>query len=242
MWLSSHNFASKHNDILSRRHGQTGAWFLNSPEFRTWVTQPNRTLFCPGNPGTGKSVLASISVEHLKTRFKDQDFAVVYVFCNHAEHRRNIDLVASILEQLLQRTGVADELRILHRRDQSRRIPPKVEEISDILQTTIRKFNRVFIVIDALDECSDSTRKDFISEIHKLRSIASLLITSRQVESIESELPDAIHLKIQALDADLEEYVRFRTEQDSTLRLYMEQDPSLREEAIKTVIGSARGM
>ena len=161
-WLSSHRFASKQNDILSRRHGQTGAWFLNSPDFQTWVNDPAKTLFCPGIPGAGKSVLASISVEHLKTRFEDEGSAVAYVFCNHAdaEHQRSIDLVASILEQLLQTTGVTDEVRMLYRRDQAHRIPTKVEESSDILQTTIQKFNRVFIVVDALDECPDTTRKE----------------------------------------------------------------------------------
>lgn len=68
----------------------------------------NETLFCPGMPGAGKSVLTSISVEHIKTlALEIKVLAVVYVFCDHVdvEHQRSIDVVASIPEQLLQTTG-----------------------------------------------------------------------------------------------------------------------------------------
>lgn len=243
-WLSPLNFARKQKDTFRRRHEQTGDWFLKSSEFQTWITDSAQTLFCPGIPGAGKTILASVAVDYLRNRFDDAGSAVVCVFCNHADegHQRHIDLVASILEQLLQRKGVTDELMMLYQRHQSRRTHPEPGELLELLYSTIQDFERVFVIIDALDECPETTRKEFVNEVHRLRSVASLLITSRQVKSIEDEFHDATHLEIHALDTDLEIYIRTRTQQDHRLVLYMEKDPSLQEEIVQTILGNARGM
>ena len=100
----------------------------------------------------------------------------------------------------------------------------------------------MFIVIDALDECPETTRKELIPEIRKLRSVANLLVTTRQLMSIERELHDAVHLEIHALDTDLETYIRSKTQQDSGLALYTNEDPRLQDEIVKTIVGNARGM
>lgn len=149
-WLSSLNFVTKQNDVLSRRHEKTGAWFLNSSEFVNWVAGPARMLWCPGIPGAGKTVIASVSVDHLQTIFKDEDAAVLCIFCSYADqaHQTSVDLVASILEQMVQTKGVTDEIRALHRRHQTRTTRPGLKELSDLLQSVIQSFPKVFIVID----------------------------------------------------------------------------------------------
>ena len=166
-WLSPLNFVAKQSDVLSQRHEQTGAWFLRSPELQNWLTEPTKTLFCTGIPGAGKTVLASISVDYLKRSFIDENHAVVCIFCNHSDRgqQRSIDLVASILDQLLQRKGVKNELRMLYQLHQPYCTRPEPRVISELLFSTIQEFPRVFIVIDALDECPDTERDSFIAEI-----------------------------------------------------------------------------
>ena len=50
-WLSPLNMYQKQQDILSRRHGNTGAWLLSNVAFQRWVNSDNsdRTLWCPGD-------------------------------------------------------------------------------------------------------------------------------------------------------------------------------------------------
>lgn len=62
-WLSSLNFNLKHADVVSRRHEGTGLWLLTHPVFSEWLKASSSTckiLWCPGNPGVGKTVLALV--------------------------------------------------------------------------------------------------------------------------------------------------------------------------------------
>ena len=205
-------------------------------------------IWCPGIPGAGKTVLASIAVDHLKTTSKDQESAVLCVFCSHADQERqtSIDLVASILEQLVRIKGITSEIRALYHHHQMRTTRPGLEELSKLLQSTIEKSAKVFIIIDALDECPETTRRAFIGEIHKLRSSAHLLVTSRPASGIayahDLELHDAIRLEIHALDTDLEMYIRAKTQRDPDLARYLKHDLALQEEVVTTIVESARGM
>ena len=243
-WLSSLNFESKQNDIFRRRHAQTGSWFLDSPDFQNWVTDRAKTLYCSGIPGAGKTVLASISTDYLLTSVINENSAVIFVFCNHADEgqQRSVNLMASLLEQLVRRKGVTEKLRMLYQHYQVRKGRPELQEVSDLMHSTIEKFTKVFIVIDALDECQETERNDFICEIHKLRATANVLITSRQIESIELAFRDATRLKIHALDSDLRTYTESKTLEDRQLARYVKEDPSLQTEIVEKIVSNAGGM
>jgi hypothetical protein len=42
---------------------------LKPPQFIEWLEGKKKTLFCPGIPGAGKTMIASIVVDHLRTSF-----------------------------------------------------------------------------------------------------------------------------------------------------------------------------
>ncbi|OAF60440.1 hypothetical protein VC83_03381 [Pseudogymnoascus destructans] len=65
-WISSANYVSQQSDFISRREPGTGQWFLDSPEFNKWTDEPSQTLFCPGIPGSGKTMVSAITVDHLR--------------------------------------------------------------------------------------------------------------------------------------------------------------------------------
>lgn len=64
-WLADSNYSSQHNDYLSRRQQGTGQWLLDSGEYQDWLSTDKQTLFCPGIPGAGKTILTAIVVENL---------------------------------------------------------------------------------------------------------------------------------------------------------------------------------
>lgn len=65
-WLSefSNSSASRQRDLFDSHTLGTGNWFLDSPEFAEWTRGEASTLECPGDPGTGKSVLAYVHAQH----------------------------------------------------------------------------------------------------------------------------------------------------------------------------------
>ncbi|RYP28170.1 hypothetical protein DL767_007318 [Monosporascus sp. MG133] len=82
-WLTPIDYAAQQSDFITRRQAGTGQWLLDSPEFRAWLQAGKRTLFCPGIPGAGKTILTSIVVDELTCRFTDDEtVGIAYVYCN----------------------------------------------------------------------------------------------------------------------------------------------------------------
>src|ERR1700748_3870363 len=75
-WLTPIDFAPQQHDIISRRHENTGQWFLDSPEFTTWLQGSNKTLFCQGTPGAGKTMMAAIAIDRLCQMIQSDNIGV----------------------------------------------------------------------------------------------------------------------------------------------------------------------
>ena len=98
-WLSTWNFWLRQQDVLSQRTKNTGKWFLETKEFKQWSDGPSGTLLCYGPPGVGKSVLASIAVEHLHLKASPERLVLAF-FCDHTDSSK--DKYRNLLGALLQ--------------------------------------------------------------------------------------------------------------------------------------------
>src|SRR5271154_5745592 len=104
-WLTPVDYGPQQSDYISRRQEGTGQWLLNSDELQEWLNTSRRTLFCPGIPGAGKTIITSIVVDHLLTKFRNiANVGTVYLYCNYQRrHEQNPeDLLLSLLKQLAQ--------------------------------------------------------------------------------------------------------------------------------------------
>jgi Cdc6-like AAA superfamily ATPase len=133
-----------------------------------------QTLFCPGIPGAGKTILTSIVVADINERYQDDDIVgVAYLYCNfrRQDEQKIDDLLASLLKQLAHgRSPLSKTLKDLYGRHEKKRTRPSWEEISKAIQSAAESYSRVFILVDALDECqtTDACQKRFLSEIFTL--------------------------------------------------------------------------
>ncbi|KAL2797171.1 hypothetical protein BJX66DRAFT_335355 [Aspergillus keveii] len=67
LWLSPKDYGSEQTDILSQRQEGTGTWLLERVEFQEWVNEGNKTTYCRGMPGAGKTVMTAVVVDHLRS-------------------------------------------------------------------------------------------------------------------------------------------------------------------------------
>jgi hypothetical protein len=82
-WLTPIDYTSQQNDFISQRQAGTGQWLLDSEQYQEWLEVKGQTLFCPGIPGAGKTILISIIVDDLNTRFyRDETIGLAYIYCN----------------------------------------------------------------------------------------------------------------------------------------------------------------
>ncbi|KAI8624519.1 hypothetical protein F5Y19DRAFT_312512 [Xylariaceae sp. FL1651] len=244
-WTSSLDFKKKQADYLARSTKGTGEWFLMSDTFRAWIDGPPRTLWCRGQ-GAGKTILSSIVVNYLEQQL-GCNTAVAYIYCDYKEQKSQSAevLIASLLGQLakadVESTSILFSQRKLYERKGSR---PTLVEWGKMLQNEIRRFSRVFIVIDALDECAekDGTRSRFMAEIRALQSSVHLLVTSRQISSVENEIGKAVHVDIRASESDVLRYLENRILKENRLACLLRKDQNLRDTILTTIAKSAKGM
>ncbi|PHH84259.1 hypothetical protein CDD83_2236 [Cordyceps sp. RAO-2017] len=248
-WLSSVDHGVVQYDCGLRQQSGTGQWFLDALEFRTWVKSCGETLFCPGIPGAGKTILTSIIIDELRNQFHgDQDTGLAYIYCNfklqHAQTATH--LLASLLKQLAQqRPCLPEGVQALYNKHAhgARQGRPSHEDVSRTLHETVSMYKRVFIVIDALDECSkiDGCREKLVSELVELqrRGCANLLVTSRPLLEINRFFESSTKVEIRAAGEDVRAYLEGQMSQSTGP---LRRNCELQEEVVTGIEDAVDGM
>ncbi|KAK0705591.1 hypothetical protein B0H67DRAFT_498874, partial [Lasiosphaeris hirsuta] len=206
----------------------TGQWLLDSEQYQAWLETKGQTLFCPGIPGAGKTILTS--------HINNDTIGPAYVYCNfrQQEEQKADSLLANLLKQLAGRQPALPE-RVIRTIERN----PSSNEIQRTFQSVVAGYPRVFIVVDALDECqaSDGCRIRLLSELFNVQNRygVNVLVTSRFIPEIMYQFKGYIHLEIRATREDVERYVGGHLEQ---LRPFVQRNQQLQGE-IKTKISDA---
>ncbi|KAH7014764.1 hypothetical protein EDB80DRAFT_566297 [Ilyonectria destructans] len=242
-WVAPFDYTIQQNYFRQRKAG-TGEWLLDSAEFKAWVGTEKQTLFCPGIPGAGKTILTSIVIDELTSRFgNDDSFGIAYIYCNFRRKHKQMaeDLLANLLRQLAQdRPSLPESVQSLYKDCKKQR--PSFEEISTTLQSVSQMYSKVFIIIDALDECEtlEGCRSTFLEAIFHLQAKckASIFATSRFIPEITEEFNGCVQLEIHAKAEDVGIYVDGRISHlPSFVRSRQDLQQEIKTEIIKTVDG-----
>ncbi|KAL2689263.1 hypothetical protein Neosp_003315 [[Neocosmospora] mangrovei] len=205
-------------------------------------------MFCPGIPGTGKTILTSVVVDDVGKRFNgDSTIGIAYIYCNFRQHdNQRIDkMLASLLKQLAeQQPSLPTVVKDLYNRHRSKKTRPLVEEISATLRSVETSYVRVFLLVDALDECqaSDGSRAELLRELFALQKSCStsLFMTSRIIPDIQENFTgNTIELEIRASDEDVDRYLDSRVD---SLSKVVRNNPKLREDIKTKLIRAVNGM
>jgi Cdc6-like AAA superfamily ATPase len=245
-WFSPTNYPTQQSDIMSRRQQGTGQWFLDAPEFARWLGVPKGTLFCPGIPGAGKTVVAAIAIDYLLKSAQSSSVGVAYVYCNYKAHEEQgaSSMLAALIKQLVRaRPSIMESVEQLHKQHIDRGTKPSLEEILGALRRVIMQYTTVYVVVDALDECgnSDGTRHQFLTKLQELQATQDvrLLTTSRFIPEIEDAFKEAVRLEVRADNNDVR---RFVAGQMYRLPKCIQRDPVLQEMVVDKIVQAVDGM
>ncbi|KAL7904030.1 ankyrin repeat-containing domain protein [Trichoderma velutinum] len=214
-WLTRTDYGPQQSDNFNRRQPETGIWFLESVEFQDWLTTSKQSLFCPGIPGAGKTILTSIVVDYLNSKlYNDSKTGIAYIYCNFKkqEEQKIYDLLASVLKQLAEsQSWLPESIKNLYNRHKAKRARPSLDEILTVLQSVTMIYSRIFVIVDALDECQASSgcRARLISELSNLqmRNGANIFATSRFIPEIKEKFKGSKEVEIRAHDEDVRRYL-----------------------------------
>ena len=220
---------------------------MDSPEFRALQKAELKTLFCPGIPGAGKTILTSIVIDDLTTRFSDdKTVGVAYLYCNFRRHeeQRIEFLLASILRQISQiQRPIPEPVKSLYDKHSRLGTFPSASDISQTISLALGPFSRIFILLDALDECSASngTRNHLLEAVFKLQQTFSvnLFATSRFIQDITSQFANNPTLEIRAQSEDIKAYAVGRMQH---LPAYVRNSQEFQDEIVARIADVVDGM
>lgn len=208
-WITPMRFISDQQHHLDRLQPGTGQWLLASSQFQAWTRGDFQTLYCPGIPGAGKTILASLVIDHPQIQYQSEDVGVVYAFCNFSrrEEQTPKNLLAALLRQTVHGKAQIDgHIKSLYELRHYGESPLSRETITQELESCISSYSRVFIVVDAVDEL-DTSRDGFLASLTALSAKhagkMSIFITSRIIPEIAECLQGSVQLEIQASEVDI---------------------------------------
>jgi Cdc6-like AAA superfamily ATPase len=243
-WLSSTSHAIQQEKYGDLRQPGSGKWLLDSQMFMEWIRVQQQTLFCPGIPGAGKTIIVSAVIDEVNNIHKDNpEVGIAYIYSNfqylHDDRQKINSLMASIARQLLQSMQkMPPSILKMFNTHRSKGTRPSTSELFEVFLSIIDKLQRVFLIVDALDELDDPNK--FLDQIFGLQRTekVSFLATSRFMPEIVTRFEGMPLLEIQASREDVTNYLSTSLKDMP----YLSKQPRLHPEIIKEICDAVDGM
>ncbi|KAK2773910.1 ankyrin repeat protein [Colletotrichum kahawae] len=238
---------------IKLRHPRTGMWLERLPTFQTWLLSPGSRLWLSGIPGAGKTVLAGSIIGHALARSSDK-VATGFFFCDYKNEttQRLVSILGALAYQLAKQNEQAyvmlEEYYCELHPEKGLSGSPDSDDLIKIISTMAQLFDQVFLIIDGLDECQDTTEEvvQALCLIAESCDEISMAFLSRNEDNIREHLSDPgidfVNIQIAAHKEDITEYVTAEIQQRiRTKRLHFE-DLSLEGEIVDGLVEGANRM
>ena len=205
--------------------------------------------------GAGKTIMCSKAISHVlhNRSLNDGKANIVYFFFDFNDiAKQSVEgMVRSLIYQLVAKAdGVPKTVQDLYSKHQSVpsvASPPRPEEWQKVLIALLQDTGRLFVFIDALDECAESESQDLLETIQKLfkkgGAHAKWLLTARPSPRLLSFLQASgfIHSSMEegAINSDIELHLKARLESDTKLSSF---GPKAKEMIISSITSKSAGM
>ena len=137
----------------------------------------------------------------------NENMALAYLYCSYQDPEQAFrNLIASILRQLVQhQSTIPQRIERLYKSHLMENTILTLEQLMVEVQILLAESTNVYIVVDALDECSEDTgsKYSFAEASRWLPNHVHLLVTTRATTNLCNLAPTAVHLTIDAKDGDI---------------------------------------
>jgi hypothetical protein len=244
------NPQDRYEKSLNLRHPRTGQWLLRLPVFKRWMDTAGSKLWLTGIPGAGKTVLAGSVIEAALAK-GSETVAIAFFFCDYNDDNTQlpVNILGSLAAQLAIQNDEAYAVLAGYYQDLrgAGQLPrsPTVLGLQNTLSAMLRQYDRVYMIVDALDEFGVHVGDviDGIVAWAENEGVLSIALLSRDEADIRFGLEDAYkRIEIVAHTGDVTEYVSAQIEERIRTRRLRFHDPTLKMEILTRLVDGAAGM
>ncbi|KAI9438881.1 hypothetical protein BJY52DRAFT_1217340 [Lactarius psammicola] len=258
-WLSPADPSTNHNIARKAQHKGTAVWFFQDSIFVEWKSTGS-LLWIHGKPGSGKSVICSSVIQDIMATCEAGSAIMAYFYFDFRDLNKQSchDLLLSLVSQLSTRSShFCDILHRVYKTHEDGTRQPSDDTLKECLKEMLRLPGQcpIFIVLDALDECPDSSgipspRSEVLQLVKELVDLRlqelHICATSRPEVDIRAVL-DPLAFRSVSLHnesgqkTDIADYVRsvVNSSLSTAMRRWRADDKNL---VIETLTGRADGM
>ena len=215
-WIMSDEYVDVRIDLKQQRdrhHQGTCEWFFDEEKFQSWRdNNKSGILWYTAPPGSGKSVLSSAVVDHLAQK----GVKVVHFFYSFSSplRRHGIHGLRSLALQLLSHLrSIPDKLITIFEteiRNHALNLSASLTA-ANVVRELAGQCNKVYLVIDGLDECSDEG--ETLMALQHLWGLSTYgvvkwLVTSRDQPNIRTAMEHQKAVEIQPQQQAIVEDIR----------------------------------
>ncbi|KAN0141624.1 hypothetical protein V8E53_000086, partial [Lactarius tabidus] len=258
-WLTPPDPSTNHNLACSSQHERTAVWVFSDNIYKKWESSGS-LFWIHGKAGSGKSVLCSAVIQHVIALRNAGLASVAYFYFDFrdVDKKNQRNLLSSLLIQLSSRSRLClDILSHLFSTHNAGKEQPSehtlVQCLKDMLVTQSSSQLPTYIILDAIDECPNTSglptpREQVLELVKALVDLRlpnlRICVTSRPEIDISTTLEPLASGQLSLHDQpgqkrDIDEYVSAIVQSDTKMRRWREDDRKL---VIETLSEKADGM
>ena len=167
---------------------------------------------------------SSLVIDSLCDRAGEESIAVAGLYCDFLSHQEQTitNIMGAILKQLVGKGGIPNFLRKAFQKAKTEfgGRGPRLPDLMKMLRIAIASLPRVFICIDALDECLQKYVPELLESLGNIvreRPKTRIFLTGRPHvrEDIQRYFPKAVVIPISPNTDDIQNYVEMRLKRDA---------------------------
>jgi hypothetical protein len=168
-------------------------------------------------------------VDHLSaTSRNNKDIGVACIYLNHnkANQQPRPKILAGVWRQLVLDRDIGSLAENLYKQHRGKGTALSLEEVANVLSSSLKEFSKVFIIADTIDEYPELQQEILLQHLAAIGSNVNLMVTSRPHVPIDPSLLSVETLEIEATQEDIHTYVEARINLPR-LRKHVQKQPKL---------------
>lgn len=199
-WLSAAEDSQEEylHQLADIRQPETCDWILEQDDVFRWI-EPDKDvafIWMTGIPGSGKSFLCSLLVEHLESR---NEHSVLYYFCGEKTSQDSCSTILRTLAIQALRQNL-DMVPLVHEAYLQKGSFRSSHGIKKLLKEVLSNLESTRIIVDGLDECGHSLQREVLRSLQDIQSSAGelckVLVSSRSEPQIDKAISKKVHITL----------------------------------------------